>query len=137
MAMNFLNRITFSLSVIICLAVAWEFWVRPNSSPLYTEAVGEYRDGNYARSLQILRAAYRIDPNDTAILSLMGWDYLKLNDALHAEPFFQRAHNLAPQVTDSLQGYIYTELALKNMDAAAKLLNSLGAQNASTVDAHL
>jgi tetratricopeptide (TPR) repeat protein len=135
--MNFLNRITFSLAVIFCLALAWEFWVRPNSSPLYTEAVGEYRDGNYSRSLQILRAAYRIDPNDTAILSLMGWNCLKLNDAPHAEPYFQRAHLLAPQVTDSLLGYAYTELALKKDDVAANLLNQLGAQNANTVDAHL
>lgn len=135
--MNFLNRITFSLAVIFCLALAWEFWVRPNSSPLYTEAVGQYRDGNYRRSLQLLRAAYRINPNDTAILSLMGWDYLKLNNAPQAEPYFQRAHTLAPPVADSLLGYAYTELALNKSDEASNLLKALDPQNLKTVDAHI
>ncbi|HEV2351299.1 MAG TPA: tetratricopeptide repeat protein [Terriglobia bacterium] len=132
-----MNRITFSLAVIFCLALAWEFWVRPNSSPLYTEAVAQFHDGNYNRSLQLLRAAYRIDPNDTAILSLMGWDCLKLNDAPRAEPYFERAHTLAPQVADSLLGYAYTELVLKKNDEAAALLMALGAQNLNTVDTHL
>jgi tetratricopeptide (TPR) repeat protein len=135
--MNLLNRITISLAVIFGLAMVWEFWIRPNSSPLYTEAVGQYRDGNYQRSLQLLRASYRIDPNDTAILSLMGWDFMKLNDPARAEPYFQRAHTLAPHVADSLLGYAYAELALKKDDEAAELLKDLGAQNENTVDAHL
>ncbi|HLY61550.1 MAG TPA: tetratricopeptide repeat protein [Terriglobia bacterium] len=135
--MGFFNRITYSFAVIFCLAFSWEFWVRPNSSPLYTEAVDQYRGGNYSRSLQLLRAAYRIDPNDTAVLSLMGWDYLKLNNTAQAEPYFQRAHTLAPQVVDSLLGYAYTELALKKNDEAADLLKEMGAQNATSLDAHL
>lgn len=135
--MSLFNRITFSLPAIFCVAFAWEFWVKPNSSPLYTEAVAQYRDGNYTRSLQLLQAAYRIDPNDTAILSLMGWDCLKLNDAPRAEPYFQRAHALAPRVADSLLGYAYTELALKKNDEAEELLKAMGARNGDSVDAHL
>ena len=99
------NRIVISLFVIFLMTYFWEFWIKPQTSPIYTEAVAQYRNKNYDRSLQLLHSAYRIDPNDASTLTLMGWDYLKMGDAETAEGYFERGHKLAPQVTDLLLGY--------------------------------
>lgn len=131
------NRIVISLVIIFLSAYFWEFWVKPQTSPLYTEAVAQYRNQRYDRSLQLLHAAYRIDPNDTATLTLMGWDYLKKGEARTAEGYFERAHRLAPQVLDLLLGYAYTEIALKKYERAASLLNTLKERGVDTSDLHV
>lgn len=131
------NRITASLVVIVALVVVWEFLVKPETSPLYTEAVAQYRNGNYDRSLELLDAAYRIDPNNTAVLTLMGWDHLKKGDAKQAEPYFERSHNLAKHVLDTLLGYAYTEIALKKYESAAQYLNVLKEEGVDTSDVHV
>lgn len=131
------NRITISLFAISALAFIWEFHLKPDTGPLYTAAVAEYKHRDYDRSLALLQKAYRFDPNDTAILTLMGWDYLKLGDARSAEPKFQRAHKLAPNVTDALLGYAYAEITLKKYGQAANLLTTLRQRGAETADVHL
>lgn len=131
------NRIVVSLVAIVALAYFWEFWVRPKTSPLYTEAVAQYRNKNYARSLELLQAAYRIDANDTAILTLLGWDYLKMNKPEQAEPYFERAHRLAPDVVDTLTGYAYTEIGLKKYEQAASLLQVLKRQGDNSAAVHM
>ena len=131
------NRIVLSLVIIFWLTYLWEFWVKPQTSPLYTEAVAQYRNKNYDRSLQLLQSAYRIDPNDTAILTLMGWDYLKKDDPKSAEPYFERAHRLAPNVLDLLLGYAYAEVALKKYEEAAKFLTILKDKGVDTADVHV
>jgi tetratricopeptide (TPR) repeat protein len=131
------NRITISLLVILALTYVWEFWVKPVSGPEYTAAVTEYKNGNYKRSLGLLREAYAIDPNDTAILTLIGWDELKLGDAKQAESYFSRAHRLVPSATDTIMGYAYTEIALKKYESASGLLSSLRLQGVNNADTHL
>jgi tetratricopeptide (TPR) repeat protein len=134
---GFKNRITLSFIAIFCVALVWEFWIRPKTSPLYTEAVVQYRAGNYQHSLKLLIFAYRIDPNDSAVLSLLGWNYLKMNDPAHGEPYFRRAHTLAPNVTDLLLGYAYTEIALDKYNEASGLLKILSNKGVNTVDVHI
>src|ERR1700680_260348 len=118
----FKNRIILSLFVVLAGTYFWEFYVKPITGPLYTAAVSEYKNSNYEGSLDLLHRAYRIDPNDTAILTLIGWDYLKLRDARTAEKYFQRAQRLAPAISDLLLGYIYTEIQLQKYDEAQRLL---------------
>lgn len=131
------NRIILSFVAIFWLTYVWEFWVKPDTGPLYTAAVSEYKSKNYERSLDLLRKAYRIDPNDTAILTLMGWDYLKLGNAQEAEGYLARAHRLAPHVLDVVMGYAYTEIALKKYEDAAKLLTFLQKGGVDNADVHL
>ena len=131
------NRIVISLFVIFLMTYFWEFWIKPQTSPIYTEAVAQYRNKNYDRSLQLLHSAYRIDPNDASTLTLMGWDYLKMGDAETAEGYFERGHKLAPQVTDLLLGYAYTEIELKKYERAASLLNTLKQKGADSSDLHV
>lgn len=56
----------------------WELYVKPVTGPLYANAVNEYQKGQYEKSLGILRRAYRIDPNNASVLTLMGWNDLKM-----------------------------------------------------------
>jgi tetratricopeptide (TPR) repeat protein len=131
------NRIIVSLIVIAAATYVWEFWVKPVTGPLYTAAVAEYKNQNHTRSLALLRRAHQIDPNDTAILALMGWNYLKLGNPKTAEePYFRRAHDLAPQVADIILGYAYTEIELGKLDQATRLLNQLHQQGVETADVH-
>ena len=132
-----LNRITASLVIIFILVAIWEFYVKPETSPLYTEAVAQYRNRNYDRSLTLLHSAYQIDPNNTAILTLMGWDFLKKGDAKQAEPYFERAHKLSPRVLDLLLGYAYTEISLKKYERAAEFLNILKQNGVDNPDIHV
>jgi tetratricopeptide (TPR) repeat protein len=109
--MRFLrNRIIISLVVIFALVYLWEFYVKPVSGPLYTAAVTEYKNGNFDLSLNLLRRAYLINPNDTAILTLFGWDYLKSGRAKEAEPYFHRALLLNPHLEDTRLGHAYSFL---------------------------
>jgi len=136
--MRFLkNRVVISLLAILLVTYLWEFWVKPETSPIYTEAVAQYRNKNYHRSLELLDAAYAIDPNNTATLTLMGWDFLKQGDAKNAEPYFQRAYRLAPHVVDLQLGYAYTEIELKKYEEAARLLNILKKSGENSADTHL
>ncbi len=133
----FRNRIVISFWVIWAAAYVWEFYVKPVSGPIYTEAVSEYKNQNYQRSLKLLRQAYLIDPNDAAILTLMGWNDLKLGHAPSAETYLERAHRLTPHVIDTIIGYAYTEIALQKYQAAASLIRLLRQKRVDTLDFHL
>ncbi len=131
------NRIVISIIVIFLMTYFWEFWIKPQTSPLYTEAVAQYRNGRYDRSLELLKSAYSIDPNDSATLTLMGWNYLKKGDPQRAEQSFQRAHELSPQVLDLLLGYAYTEIALKKYERAQSFLDTLQKKGFDNSDLHV
>jgi tetratricopeptide (TPR) repeat protein len=131
------NRIVISLVVIVVVTYVWEFHAKPESGPIYTAAVNEYNDGNYRRSLELLDRAYLIDRNDASILALQGWNHLKLGDPQAAEPRFQRAYKLAPDVEDVILGYAYTELALGKSDEAARLLARLAEREVRDEDVYV
>ncbi len=131
------NRIPVSLVLIVAATAVWEFVIKLETSPIYTEAVALYRNRNYPRSLELLKKIESLDPNDAAIQTLMGWDYLKLGDAKRAEPKFARAHFLAPRVLDLLLGYAYTEIALKKYEEAANYLKMLTQKGVENADVHL
>jgi tetratricopeptide (TPR) repeat protein len=132
------NRVIISLILIVLATYFWEFWVKPVTGPIYTEAVREYKSQHYARSLQLLRQAHRVDPNDTAILALMGWNYLKMGDPKAAEePYFRRAHDLSPHVVDIALGYAYTEIELGKYEQARQLLDQLRQAGVDTADMHV
>ncbi|HUU15344.1 MAG TPA: tetratricopeptide repeat protein [Terriglobia bacterium] len=131
------NRIIVSLVFILAATFVWEFYVKPVSGPLYTAAVSEYKKQNYNRSIDLLWKAWNVDPNDTAVLTLMGWNYLKLGDAHAAETHFVRAYRMAPQVVDLTLGYAYTELELGKFDEARRLLKQLSQAGEKGADMHL
>ncbi|MGA2628636.1 MAG: tetratricopeptide repeat protein [Terriglobia bacterium] len=132
------NRIIVSLIVILLATYFWEFWIKPVTGPLYTEAVSEYRRGNYTRSLTLLERAARVDPNDAAILALSGWNQLKMGNPRTAEePYFRRAYALAPQVVDISLGYAYTEIALGKFDQARLLIDRLRQVGVDSADLHV
>ena len=101
--MRFLkNRIVISLIVVVVAVYFWEFWIKPVTGPLYTEAVTEYKRGNYTRSMELLQRATRIDPNDAAILALIGWNHLKMGNPKEAEePYFSNKHLQIPDLDRS------------------------------------
>lgn len=129
------NRIIISMLLIICAIYLWEFWIKPITGPIYTEAVAEYKNGKYIRSLELLDRAERIDPNDAAILALKGWNHLKLGNPKTAEePYFRRAYELAPYVEDITLGYAYAEISLGKYEQARMLLDRLHQAGVDTPD---
>lgn len=132
------NRVTISIGIVLFLVVLWD-WVKPGTSTLYTEAVAQYKNKDYQQSLNLLTTAYQIDSNDTAIMTLIGWDELKLGDPKAAEPEFSRAHTLTlphPPV-DLLLGYAYTEIELGKFPEAQQLLDSAHQGGADDVDYYI
>jgi tetratricopeptide (TPR) repeat protein len=132
------NRIIVSLILIAIAVFVWEFGIKPVTGPLYTEAVTEYKRGNYVRSLELLERAADIDPNDAAILALIGWNHLKMgNPRVAEEPYFRRAHEQAPHVVDISLGYAYAEIALGKFDQARMLLDRLRQVGVDNPDMHV
>jgi len=126
--MRFLkNRITISLVVIFGAAYAWEFYIRPSTGVLYTAAVSEYQNRNYDRSLELLRKAYRIDPNDSAMLRLLGWNYLKKGAYPEAVANFSRALRLNPKLDDARMGLAYCWLEMGETRKALEYFQQLPA----------
>ena len=131
------NRIGLSLLLILVAAYVWEFHMKPVSGPIYTAAVNEYKNDHYAKSLELLGRAYKIDPNDTGVLTLMGWNYLKLRQPNLAREKFSRAYGLDPQASDTILGYAETEIDLKDYPRAYRLLDLLRNQSVDTADVHM
>ncbi len=131
------NRIGLSLLLILLGAYLWEFYVKPVSGPLYTAAVSEYRDGHYEKSLELLHRAYKIDPNDTSVLTLMGWNDLKMGRPRLALDRFSRAHRLSPDSSDTILGYADTEIALGHYQRADDLLTVLKKQGDDSADVRM
>lgn len=127
------NRIIISLFFIFSFTYFWEFWIKPETGPLYTEAVAQYRNGDYHRSLQLLRAAYQIDPNDTAILTLIGWDFLKTGNASKALPYFGRALRLNPSLEDARLGLAHSWLELENAPKALAAFQQLSPADRNSI----
>ncbi len=133
--MRFLkNRIVISLVVIFVLIYLWEFHVKPVSGPLYTAAVNEYKTGNYTLSLNLLSRAYVIDPNDTAILTLFGWDYLKLGLPGKARAYFDRGLVLNPTLEDTRLGSAYAWLEMGEPSKALQDFQRLPPASQNTLE---
>lgn len=133
----FINRIGLSLLLIVLAAYFWEFHAKPVSGPLYTAAVAEYKQRDYHQSLELLLRAYAINPNHPSILTLMGWDYLKLGKPRRALEKFRRAYRLAPKASDTILGYATTEIELEHCENAARLLNLLGRERAESLEVRM
>lgn len=119
------NRIIISFAFIFVSMCFWEFRVKPLSGPLYTAAVSEYNSHKYERSLLLLKRAYRVDPNDTAILRLFGWDYLKLGQPSEGIAYFARALRLDPKLDDAREGLAYCWLELEDARKALDYFDQL------------
>ncbi len=136
--MRFLkNRIIISLVIIVALVYLWEFQIKPVSGPLYTAAVTEYKNRNYEQSLSLLGRAYIIDPNDTAILTLFGWDYLKLGKPDKARPYFDRALTLNPRLEDTRLGSAFTWLELGESAKALQEFQKLPLSTRNSLEARV
>ena len=128
------NRIGLSLLLILLGVYLWEFYAKPVSGPLYTAAVNEYRDRHYEQSLKLLHRAYEIDPNDSSVLTLMGWNYLKTGRAELALEKFSRANRLVPESPDNVLGYADTEISLGHYEHAFSLLSWLNKRGNDSAD---
>ena len=128
------NRIGLSLLLILLGAYLWEFYGRPVTGPLYTAAVNEYRNGQYENSMELLNRAYRINPNDASVLTLVGWNYLKMGSPEQALERFSRAHRLSPGSPDTILGYADTDIALGRYQHATQLLHLLKKQKGDSAD---
>lgn len=128
------NRIGISLLVILLGVLLWEFYAKPVTGPLYTDAVNEYLKGHYEKSLALLTRAYKIDPNDTSMLTLMGWNNLKMGRPQVARERFSRAHRLSPNSPDTILGYANTEIVLGHYRSAEELLALLKKQRNDSAD---
>ncbi len=128
------NRIGLSLLFILLGVFLWEFYAKPVTGPLYTAAVNEYRNSHYEESLELLHRAYKIDPNDTSVLTLMGWNDLKMGRPRLALEFFSRAHRLSPDSLDTTLGYADAEIALGHYQRADELLTLLKNQGYDSAD---
>ncbi|MGH9407531.1 MAG: tetratricopeptide repeat protein [Terriglobia bacterium] len=116
------NRIVLSLVVIVAASALCDFYWRPSQSSAYRAAVSDYSSRAYRKSLDELAAAGAFEPNDPAVLSLMGWDLLRLRKPRRAEQCFRRAHWLEPYESDPLLGDIYAEISLENYARARRLI---------------
>ena len=128
------NRIGLSLLLILLGAYLWEFYGKPVTGPLYTAAVNEFRNGHYKSSLGLLKHAYKIDPNDASVLTLMGWNDLKMGRPEQALERFSRAHRLSPDSPDTILGYADTDIALGRYQHATQLLRLLKKQKGDSAD---
>ncbi len=128
------SRIVVSVIVILLVAYVWEFYVKPVSGPLYTEAVAEYKAQNYERSLELLQKAYDRDPNDTAILRLFGWNYLKSGKPAEAMPYFTRALRLNPQLEEARLGVAHCWVETGEGAKALEYFNQLPPQERNTAE---
>jgi len=133
----FKNRIGLSLLMILAGVSLWEFCLRPVTGPTFAAAVNEYRNHNYQQSLKLLHRAYEIDPNNTSVLTLMGWDYLKTRQPDRALQKFSRAHRLAPHSADTILGYADTEITLEHYQHATRLLGLLGHEKKDSADVEM
>ncbi|HET7102322.1 MAG TPA: tetratricopeptide repeat protein, partial [Terriglobia bacterium] len=133
----FKNRIGLSLLLILLGAYLWEFYAKPVTGPLYTAAVNEYQNGHYEKSSELLHRAYKIDPNDTSVLTLMGWNDLKMGRSGMALDRFSRAHRLSPDSSDTILGYADTEIALGHYQRANDLLTLLKNQGHDSADVRM
>ena len=133
----FKNRIGLSLLLVLLAVYLWEFYAKPVSGPLYTAAVNAYRNNNYENSLKLLHRAYEINPNDTSVLTLMGWNYLKTGQLELAIERFRRAHRLSPNSPDTILGYADTEIALGHYRHALELLSLLRNRRGDSADLHM
>ncbi len=131
------NRIGLSIFLIFVAVYLWEFHIKPVSGPIYTAAVNEYKNRRYEESLELLSRAYAIDPNDTGVLTLMGWNYLKLRKPERARKEFERSYSLDPRGSDTILGYAETEIDLKNYAKASQLLELLHKRKIDTADTHM
>lgn len=131
------NRIGLSLLLVLLGAYLWEFYAKPVSSPLYTAAVNEYKNRNYEKSLSLLQRVYSIDPNNASVLTLMGWNYLKLGKPDPALERFRRAYRLAPNSADMILGYADAEIALGSYQSAFELLTLLKQKGGDSIDVEM
>src|SRR5512141_39138 len=123
------NRILVSIGVLLIILVYWEVRLKPQSRPLYDTALSMYKNAQYEESLAALDAAYRIEPNSTAILVLMGWDQLKLRRYEESRANFGRAARLDPDLVEAQLGLLYVQLETSpNEDAAQRARAALASE---------
>jgi tetratricopeptide (TPR) repeat protein len=108
-------------------------WQACHGASLYGRGL-DYRNGHYKDSLALLKRSYKIDPNDASVLTLMGWNDLKMGRPEQALKRFSRAHWLSPDSPDTILGYADTETARGRYQHALELLRQLKKQMGDSAD---
>lgn len=122
------------LAAIIVAAYYWKSHVSPLSKALYVTAEGEFTDGNYRKSLELLHKAYRYNPLDSAIMNLMGWNYLKLRNFADARRYFGRALFFDSKLYDARLGMAFTFLEMEKPADALKYFLALPEKQRQAAD---
>jgi tetratricopeptide (TPR) repeat protein len=120
------NRIVISLAMILALAAAFEFYFRPFGGSFYQLGLKAYKSGEYARSTQMFREAREYEPNNPAILTMLGWSLLKDGKPALAEKRFRAARRLTPHDPRLQLGLVYTEMRLNHLRRAGAMLSAIG-----------
>ena len=105
-----MNRIWIVIGVVLVTITFYEVRLKPQSRPFYERAINLYRQSEHGASLLELERAYQIEPNSTAILTLMGWNYLKLRQYNDARANFGRAARLDSELVEAKLGLAYVAL---------------------------
>ncbi|MBI1984188.1 MAG: hypothetical protein HYS61_08320, partial [Acidobacteria bacterium] len=79
-----------TLAGLILAAYHWEARWKPVSQALYGAAVGAYQDQDYERSMKLLRQDGEINPIESAIPALFGWNFLRSGNYGESRRYFVR-----------------------------------------------
>lgn len=131
------NRIWFVIAAVLIASAFYEGRLKPQSRPIYERALSLYKQKNYSESLTALENAYKIEPNSTAILVLMGWDELKLGRYDRARENFSRAARLDPQLVEAKLGLAYLDIQAGGHQAHLDEIEALLAQDPGNKDFQL
>ncbi|MBF8304959.1 MAG: hypothetical protein HW398_147, partial [Acidobacteria bacterium] len=131
------NRIWLIAGALLIASAYYEARLKPQSRPIYERALVHYRQEDFARSLAELEQAYAIEPNSTAILVLMGWNQLKLNQLAAAQENFSRAVRLDPGLTEARLGLAYLGVQSGQTQVRVEEIQALLAQDPRNRDYQL
>ncbi|MGH9432896.1 MAG: tetratricopeptide repeat protein [Terriglobia bacterium] len=119
------NRVLISLLIILALAGVFEFYLHPFAGPFYKSGLQAYKSGDYTRSVRMLQEARAYEPNNPAILTLLGWSLLKTGKPALAEKWFDAARRFTPHDSALQLGLVYAEIGLGRPARAGAILNEI------------
>ncbi|HVP43333.1 MAG TPA: tetratricopeptide repeat protein [Terriglobales bacterium] len=97
------NRLVIGLVVFFTAMGIWESR-KPRFRPMYQQGAALYQQQRYLQALQQFDRAYGVDPNQVAVVVMMGWSNLKLRRYEEARFYFQRAQRLDPRNPEAQLG---------------------------------
>ncbi len=121
------NRVLMGILLFFVVIGFWEFKWKPQYRPLYERAVKSYLAHDYPDALQRMAGAYRIAPNSTDVITMMGWINLKMSRYEEARYYFSRALAIDARLEEARMGVAFVALETGRGDLSyAALRKALG-----------